>query len=56
MAKMEASENRKNWKYMIKNLLILDELVDHGLFVDKLSEIDINVTKDMELKTECHKM
>jgi len=53
VAKIEASGNRTKWKYILKNLMILDRLVEEGLFVDKINSIELNdMGKQIELKSE----
>lgn len=39
VSKLETSESRKYWNYVIKNLVILDRAIDEGLFVKEISEI-----------------
>jgi len=39
VSKLETSESRKYWNYVIKNLIILDRAIDEGLFVSEISEI-----------------
>lgn len=53
VAKIEASGNRTKWKYILKNLMILDRLLDERLFIDKIDSIELNeVGKEIELKVE----
>ena len=41
LAKLEASESRKFWNYMVKNLVILDRAIDERLCLDEISKMNL---------------
>ena len=41
MAKLEASDGRKKWNYIVKNLIIFDRCVDERKFLTEIAEFHI---------------
>lgn len=41
MAKLEASDGRKKWNYIIKNLIIFDRCVEEKKFLNEISKMSI---------------
>ena len=39
--KLQEDKNKKSWKYHLKNLLIINQVVDYKLLVEEISKIDI---------------
>ena len=52
MQKIQASDNRKKWKYQLKNLIILDYIVENNIYLEKIGELEVDMVKDLEIKSE----
>ena len=41
MAKLEASDGRKKWNYIIKNLIIFDRCVEEKRFLSEIASLNV---------------
>ena len=46
MAKLETSESRGKWNYLIKNLILIDRMLEERYFVREISEIEIDYVEN----------
>lgn len=41
MAKLEASDGRKKWNYLLKNLIVFDHCLEERCFIQEISELKV---------------
>ncbi len=39
--KLQEDKNKKSWKYNLKNLLIINQVIDYKLLIEEISKIDL---------------
>ncbi len=39
--KIQEDKNKKSWKYNLKNLLIINQVIDYKLLIEEISKIDL---------------
>ncbi len=44
--KLQTSDSRKHWNYLMKNLVLLDRTVEEGLFVEEIAQLNISDIED----------
>lgn len=46
IVKLQYSESLKKWNYIVKNLIILDRMVEEKYFLNDISELDFDHLKN----------
>lgn len=46
IAKLQTSDSRHEWNYILKNLVLLDRCVEEGLFLYDVVELDLDFVKN----------
>ena len=55
IAKIQSSDSRGKWNYLMKNLIILDRMIEQRVFVHQLSELELdNVENFKDPKSKQH--
>ena len=56
MAKLEASDGRKKWNYLVKNLIIFDHCTEERCFLNEINELKvISIEEFIENKSKYSK-
>lgn len=52
MAKLEASDGRKKWNYLLKNLIIFDHCLEERCFIREIAELKIDSVEEFVEKKQ----
>ena len=53
IAKIQSSDSRGKWNYLVKNMIILDRMIEQKIFVHQVSELELdNVENFKDLKSK----
>ena len=51
-AKMQTSQSKKYWNYQVKNMVVLDRLIDEDLFLTDIAELKLQNVENFQPKEE----